>query len=86
MKGEDYTEKQPDGEDDGVDALVSVTVPPQSRSHTQFLQFHFTPEYKKKYPVVGHLSGSPWPVPLPPRLSKTDAKDQIHENKIKKSK
>ena len=50
LKGEDYTEKQPDGEDDGVDALVSVTVPPQSRSHTQFLQFHFSPEYKKKYP------------------------------------
>merc|ERR1719239_1221518 len=36
-KGQDYSEEQPDGEDDGVDALVSVT-------------FHFTPEYKKKYP------------------------------------
>ena len=26
-KGQDYAENQPDGKDDGVDAIVSVTVP-----------------------------------------------------------
>ena len=50
-KGQDYAENQPDGKDDGVDAIVSVTVPNHLFNIcTLFFQFHFTPEYNKKWP------------------------------------
>ena len=50
-KGQDYAENQPDGKDDGVDAIVSVTVPTHLVNIcTLFFQFHFTPEYNKKWP------------------------------------